>query len=142
MNLAKLVRYLTVVGALLITLSFLMEWIVVVDGSYLVERPLGVFIIGLALLAESIIPVSEKARKVMPALLVFSGVVAFFVVLWAALYTALRMVSGPVVALGPGPLIALAGLALFVVGVVGSIQVITHDSQGSDDINYRIIGLE
>jgi hypothetical protein len=127
----KLVQRFSVVGAILMLLSFMLRWVVgEAPGDSTRTGPLAVMILGVALLLLSLFPDNKRLRNVLIVVTLLASIAALVVTLWSLMQTAYQVARWPDVRLGVGPVVALAGSMLFIMGSVAFIQrIATERSQ-------------
>lgn len=142
MQVIRAVRYLTVVGASVVVLSFPLRWAVVPSptGTPSGTNPPAILFLGLALLILALVPATTQLARVLPVILVGSSVVAVFVILWTSVETVLQVVRLQEASLGPGPVLAVIGAALFIIGSIAFIQVIAAEE--AEIRTYRVTGIQ
>ncbi|MGF1505377.1 MAG: hypothetical protein ACFB51_09680 [Anaerolineae bacterium] len=144
MQVLKAVRYLAIVGAGVIVFSYPLRWAVFssVTGVVTGTHPPAILFLGLALLILSLIPATPQFARIIPVVLVGASIVAVFIILWTGIETVLQIVQNSEIALGPGPIVAIVGVALFVVGAIAEIQVIDPALDDEAAKPYRITGTD
>lgn len=143
MLIARVLRPLSAIGAVVILASCVLNWAVVTTPGGLstgTAPPLSVPILGVALLILSFFPVTGRWRSVLSGVLLFASVVAVLVTLWALAQTIFQATQLPMTRLGAGPLVALVGAVVFIVGAVVKTQGLPGDEEQAPQ--YKVIGLE
>lgn len=129
----KLVQRFSVIGAILMLLSFMLRWVVgEAPGSSIRTGPLAVMILGVALLLLSVFPATKRMRNVLAVLTLVASMAALVVTLWTLMQTAYQVARWSDVRLGVGPVVALVGSMLFIMGSVAFIQGIATERSQTD----------
>lgn len=127
MPLFNLIRRLTILGAVVVVFSFTLGWGIITIGNVTTsDRPLSVLIVGFALLILSFLPAARRWRNILTLVLIVASIVAGVVILWSMTQTILQVTqlntTGVAASFGPGPIVSLVGIVLYVIGVIALMQ--------------------
>lgn len=143
MFMLKIIRRLTVIGAIVVMLSYMLKWVEVqTPGAITSIRPISILILGVTLLILSFFPTKGQWRSASKVMLVAGSLAALVVTLWAMTEAILQKSLLPYNQLGPGPVVALIGMVMFVIGSLGHLQKTTEDEVQYEEPSYRVVGLE
>ncbi|GEM_PF-4168972 len=143
MLIARVLRPLPAIGAVIILASCVLNWVVVTTPGGLstgTAPPLSVPILGVALLILSFFPVVGRWRGVLSGVLLVASMAAVLITLWALAQTIFQATQLPMTRLGAGPLVALIGAVVFIVGAVIKTQGVPGEEEQVP--RYKVIGLE
>nr|MBN1228195.1 hypothetical protein [Anaerolineae bacterium] len=139
----KIIRRLTVIGAFVVMLSYMLKWVEVQTAQIVTGiRPISILILGVTLLILSFFPTKGHWRGASKVMLVAGSLAAIVVSLWALTEAILQKSLLPYNQLGPGPVVALIGTVMFVIGSLGHLQKTTEDERYHEEPTYRVVGLE
>ncbi len=144
MFMLKIIRRLTVVGAIIVVLSYMLKWVEVQTALAATSiRPISILILGITLLILSFFPTKGQWRGASKVMLVAGSLAALVVTLWALTEAILQNSLLPYNQLGPGPVIAVIGTVMFIIGSVGHLQKTTGEGmENHGEPSYRVVGLE
>lgn len=141
MSILKVIRRFTVVGAAVVVFSFILRWEVIVEsttGTMSGSRPVPVLIIGMALFLLSVLPAVPRWYKLYTVVLLVSAAIALVVILWAVTSTVMIITRTQLVEFGPGPIIAIIGIVIYLAGALVFLQG-EPDPQRAKKTNYKIL---
>ncbi len=140
MSILKVIRRFTIVGAAVVVFSFILRWEVIIGSASGIAsggRPVPVLIIGLALFLLSVLPAVPKWYKLYTVVLLTSAGLALVVILWAILTTVMTITRTNLVEFGPGPIIAIIGIIIYIAGALVFLQGKPEERQAKKP-QYRI----
>ena len=143
MRLLRYLRWLTVVGALILTVSTLLQWVTVTDPTSgqvtTTARPVALPMVGIALLLLAYVPADERWHRSIAIAQVLFGGVTGIIVLWLLLAAVIKHLNEGTAQLGPGPPVAFLGASIYVMGAFTFLQ--ASVSEGVVKARYRLVGV-
>lgn len=145
LNVLKVIRRFTVIGAAVVIFSFILRWEIITgptSATTLGSRPVPVLIIGLALFLLSVLPALPRWYNLYTLVLLTSALIAVVVILWAITDTVMTITRTNLVEFGPGPIIALVGVVIYLAGALVFLQGDPEEEKRAKKPNYKIIMTE